>query len=97
MSTDVQEATKEATTTEALPDWAAGYAMDVPCIVEGCDREVMWFGNQHGCRRGHSCDFHIKQFVRTLNEDIAERGYIHCSQCKQKFASVYQFFTAVRA
>lgn len=82
--------------TEVIPDWATGYALNVPCIWEGCDREVEWFGNQHGCRKGHCCDFHLREYLQEINEDMGKRGYVGCLKCRGRFHDIHIYFKAVR-
>lgn len=86
--------TEVSTDTIVVPDWAAGYAMEVPCIWEGCDREVAWWGNQHGCREGPCCDFHLRCFLEDLMGDMATNDHIRCRGCGGKFHFIGHFFTA---
>lgn len=87
---------QERGTGNGDPDWDAWLAMAVPCVVERCDNDVEWWGNQHGCVRAQSCDDHTMKFVALLRGDLSRNGFIACNRCKRSFLSVEEFFTAVR-
>lgn len=91
-----EELQQQRDTGNGVPEWAAGYAMAVPCIVEGCPEDIAWWGNQHGCVKGHSCDLHTMKYIAFLRSDLSLHGYIFCNRCKQKFYALEDFFTAVR-
>lgn len=78
------------------PDWEAWLAMDIPCVVEGCEEKVAWLGNQHGCLRAFSCDPHTIRFVTFIRADISRQGYTVCNYCKRSFDTLEAFFKAVR-
>lgn len=98
MSTDVldREDLKQRDTGHMDPEWEAWLAMDIPCVVKGCDLEVEWRGNQHGCLVAFSCDPHTARFVSFIRTDIAQNGYTVCNYCKQPFTTLEAFFKAVR-
>lgn len=97
MTTFIEEDLEQQRDTgDQDPDWDAWLAMDIPCVVQGCDLPVEWRGNQHGCLQAFSCDPHTMKFVSVLRNDIARNGYIHCNYCKQRFFSLDDFFTAMR-
>lgn len=96
MSTTLVEPEQKRDTGHSDPEWEAWLAMDIPCVVEGCDLEVMWRGNQHGCLQAFSCDPHTVRFVSFIRTDIAQNGYTTCNYCKRAFDSLEAFFTAVR-
>jgi hypothetical protein len=93
VSTDISDPIVEA---DAFTDAIAGYAMDVPCIVKDCDREVEWFGNQHGCVRAHMCDFHTMKFVKDVSDDLQLYGTVKCRKCEGFFKTFDSFVKLVR-
>ena len=95
MTTLIEE-DQETGTGNGTPDWAAGYDMPIPCVVEGCPEDVMWLGNQHGCLKAFSCDNHTMRFVSAIRGDISRNGFTHCNYCNKTFDTLESFFTAVR-
>ena len=81
---------------EVVPDWAAGYSLTTPCIWEGCPREIAWWGNQHGCIKGHACDFHLRYCLEEWNLEVSRCGFLRCGICRGVFHSVHLYFKAVR-
>lgn len=96
MSTATLDLEQQRDTGNLDPEWEAWLAMDIPCVVNGCDEKVEWLGNQHGCLKAMSCDAHTMRFVSLIRADISRDGYTVCNYCKRPFATVEDFFTAVR-
>ena len=98
MSTATEEKPATSSGTDSLPDWAAGYALSLPCEIRvvKCDLEAEWFGNQHGCFKAHICDDHMKQCYHDVNAKIAEWGGVQCRKCKKIFPTFPAFIKAVR-
>lgn len=96
MSTTLVEPEQKRDTGHSDPDWDAWLAMDIPCVVEGCDLPIEWAGNQHGCLLAYSCDPHTIRFVTFIRADISRDGYTTCNHCKKSFDTLESFFTAVR-
>ena len=92
----VEEDTK--TDEHAIPEWAAGYALILPCDKKtpSCDQEAEWFANQHGCIRAHLCDEHMQECYRDVVGKLNEWGSVRCTVCKRFFQTFDAFIKAVR-
>lgn len=98
MSTITEEKPSTATGEDALPEWAIGYSLILPCDnrTPQCDKEAEWFGNQHGCIKAHVCDQHMQECYRDVCEKIEYFGAVECRICKQDFKTFSSFLKAVR-
>ena len=91
-----EEDLRQRDTGHLDPEWESWLAMDIPCVVKGCDLPIEWMGNQHGCLKAFSCDPHTMRFASTIRADISNSGYTVCNYCKGVFDTLEAFFTAVR-
>lgn len=100
MSTQTEERVKPETAsgTDAVPEWAIGYAMILPCDnkTPPCCNEAEWFGNQHGCIKAHMCDYHMQLTYNAVRAKIAQFGAVQCRACKLDFTNFAAFIKAVR-
>ena len=75
----------------------AGYSMVFTCEhADGCDLEVEWYGNQHGCHEGHFCDRHMREFFDQVRVDLYVTGAVGCPLCQRAFYSWDDFVWARR-
>lgn len=97
MTTLVEEDLEQQRDTgNGSPEWDAWLAMDVPCIVEDCPDEVVWWGSQHGCVQGPMCDNHMMRFISRLRADFSLLGRTDCNYCNRVFTDRNEFFKARR-
>ena len=76
-------------------DAAMGYCLHVPCCNKGCQRDVEWYGNQHGCVEGPLCEPHMAMFVARVDSDLDTYGYALCNVCRLAF-TCWDSFARVR-
>lgn len=63
-----------------------GYSMEFKCEwLHGCQNEVAWYGDMHGCEQAHICDIHMAFIAARFRDNIAEFGSMSCIHCKKKF------------
>jgi hypothetical protein len=82
--------------TDAFEDVIAGYSMVFRCEhVSGCDNEVEWYGNQHGCVQAYICDDHMTEYALEVTWELDSCGFVICRPCQRAFAS-WESFISVR-
>lgn len=65
-----------------------GYSMCFKCEwVHGCDNEVAWYGDLHGCEQAHICEIHMYIAVERFRKNLEEWGSMSCTHCKKKFTT----------
>ena len=63
-----------------------GYSLCFKCEwVHGCDNEVQWYGDLHGCEQAHICDVHMVRAERVFAMEMQECGFIRCRHCRKLF------------
>lgn len=80
--------TVHAPVTGAFADALVGYSMCFTCEwTYGCDNEVEWFADQHGCETAHLCSTHMGVASLRFAENMERWGCISCIFCKKKFTT----------
>ena len=65
-----------------------GYGLCFKCEwVHGCENEVVWFADLHGCETAHLCDVHMALAAVRFRESIEEYSSILCRHCKKRFVT----------
>lgn len=82
---------------ETEVDWGVDFAAAVPCLWPDCGHEVAWFGNQHGCKSGHCCNYHLREYLSEIMDELSDRGHLVCAKCQTVFYALPNYFKAVRA